>query len=135
MGGNDILRGGGGKDTLIGGGKADTLDGGAGSDSADYTDSGRGVTVDLLNGTAQGRGNDTLVSIENVRGSGHGDLLIGDNGANILAGRGGNDTINGQGGDDTSSVAVKGRPRKDPPTRLAIESASPTTASTRRLPA
>src|SRR3954451_24978246 len=81
---SNVLRGGGGGDTLFGGSNfvadADTLIGGAGADhldgqqgvdTADYSDSGTGVSVNLVTsigvgGTAAG---DTLVSIEIVSGS------------------------------------------------------------------
>jgi Ca2+-binding RTX toxin-like protein len=43
---------------------------------------------------------DTLISIENVIGSDHGDALTGDDGANRLSGRRGHDTLMGGEGDD-----------------------------------
>jgi Ca2+-binding RTX toxin-like protein len=101
-GGKDKLFGDGGDDTLEGGEGADALDGGVGNDTARYTDSNRGVTIDLaagtgLGGTAEG---DTLKSIENVTGSAHDDVLIGDDRTNILEGGQGNDTLAGGGGID-----------------------------------
>ena len=60
------------------------------------------MTVDLATGTASGGdGNDTLVSIENLRGSNFGDQLSGDDGANDIEARGGNDIVHGLGGNDT----------------------------------
>ena len=101
--GNDTLNGGTGDDTLKGGGGADSLEGGAGIDTASYLGSSSGVTVNLQtgkgsNGDAQG---DTLSGIENLQGSGHGDILIGDAGANRIEGFGGNDVMKGGGGADT----------------------------------
>lgn len=101
-GGNDKLFGNDGADTLEGGAGADALDGGDGIDNARYTDSNRGVTIDLaagtgLGGTAEG---DTLKSIENVTGSAHDDVLIGDAGRNVLDGGAGNDLLEGGQGQD-----------------------------------
>jgi Ca2+-binding RTX toxin-like protein len=81
----------------------DTLDGGSGSDTAVYLDSTVGVTVDLglgegFGGTADG---DEYISIENVTGSVHGDVLVGDGGGNVLNGDIGDDALIGQGGNDT----------------------------------
>ena len=76
-----------------------------------------GWTVNLSSGTVlDGYGNTgTVTGIENIDGSGLGDTLIGDSGANVLngfggddtlAGRNGNDTIDGGTGSDTASYAV-----------------------------
>jgi Ca2+-binding RTX toxin-like protein len=46
-------------------------------------------------------GTDTLISIENVKGSVGSDTLIGSAGANVFFATGGNDTIAGLGGSDT----------------------------------
>ena len=138
-GGGDKLNGGGGNDTLLGGEKndqlngragADVLDGGEGSDTADYVNGRVGVFVDLSlqmasGGEAEG---DTLISIENARGSRGDDTLIaadegsrlrgaggddwitggdagdrlqGDGGNDILIGGGGNDDLRGGRGNDT----------------------------------
>lgn len=62
-----------------------------------------GVTVNLDEGYAiDGYGaTDTLISIENVRGSRWGDDdITGDRGANVLQGRGGDDVLEGLGGND-----------------------------------
>ena len=97
--GNDRLIGGNGDDRLHGGAGNDRLEGGAGSDWALY-DAGAAVTVNLASGVATGQGSDTLLSIENVRGSSFNDVLIGNNSANILAGNGGSDVLTGGGGAD-----------------------------------
>ena len=107
FGGNDTIFAAGGDDSLIGGSGADTLNGGDGNDTAFYWDSTASVLVSLgsggavgtgLGGTAQG---DRLVGIENLSGSGFGDILVGGDGDNELAGLGGNDSLKGGGGDDT----------------------------------
>jgi Ca2+-binding RTX toxin-like protein len=89
----------------------DTIDGGAvdailqyNSNRVSYLSAAAAVTVDLAAGTASGgAGNDVLININHVRGSGYGDTLLGSN-TTVLTeqfeGRGGNDTINGLGGND-----------------------------------
>ncbi len=103
-GGADILFGEGGSDTLNGGAGNDVLNGGANIDTARYVGASAGVAVDLaLDGVAQatgGAGLDTLISIERLQGSGHGDILSGDAGGNWLFGYGGNDALFGREGDD-----------------------------------
>lgn len=105
----DLLRGDGNLNILRGNGGDDTLDGGAGFDYADYATAAGPVQVHLAAGTATGAdGNDTLISIEGVRGSNHDDLLVGDGGANIFRGRGGNDTLDGGAGIDTADYRGSG---------------------------
>jgi Ca2+-binding RTX toxin-like protein len=99
--GNDTLSGGGSSDTLVGGLGDDLLDGGASNDLVDYSTSATAVTVDLALGVATGEGNDKLVSIENVTGSGFNDTITGNSLANLLVGGGGNDTLHGGDGNDT----------------------------------
>jgi Ca2+-binding RTX toxin-like protein len=102
-GGDDNLFGEGGNDTLTGGAGADSLLGGAGIDTAAYIDSAQGVAISLIDNLAS-RGDaagDSFSSIENLTGSGHRDILRGDNGANVLSGLDGNDTLEGLGGADT----------------------------------
>ncbi|MDB5441624.1 MAG: hypothetical protein JWM33_4051, partial [Caulobacteraceae bacterium] len=106
--GDDRLIGMGGDDLLTGGGGNDRLDGGDGHDTASYGSAASAVTVDLGNAAAQntgGAGTDTLVSIENLIGSGFNDHLTGDGADNVLEGGAGNDTLNGGGGSDTASYA------------------------------
>jgi Ca2+-binding RTX toxin-like protein len=102
FGGDDFLSGGGGDDILFGLDGADHLDGGHGSDMAVYTDSLEGVQVNLevglgFSGTALG---DVLVDIENLLGSSHDDVLVGDGEANVLQGYFGDDQLVGGGGAD-----------------------------------
>ncbi len=100
--GNDRLLGAGGDDMLEGGAGADQLFGGAGVDTVSYAGSDEAVTVDLEAGMREGghAEGDTIVQVENVLGSGYGDVLGGDDGANRLSGGGGNDRLSGRGGDD-----------------------------------
>ena len=109
--GDDALYGQEGNDVLEGGGGADILDGGDdGSDTAAYTMSDEGVTINLAHaqdaspltpgpsgGDAQG---DTLMGIENLRGSMDDDKLTGDPEANKLYGNQGDDELMGGAGND-----------------------------------
>jgi Ca2+-binding RTX toxin-like protein len=92
---DDQIFGLGGNDILAGLGGADLLDGGTGTDTATYAASLAGVNVSLMTGTASGGDaeGDTLVSIENLTGSGQNDTLEGDGGNNVLAGGAGTDTV------------------------------------------
>ena len=94
-GGANVLTGLAGNDTLNGGVGADTLDGGTGTDTASYAASSSGVTVSLAAGTASGGDaqGDTLISIENLTGSGLNDTLEGDGANNVLNGGAGTDTV------------------------------------------
>lgn len=98
----NVLMGEGGDDTLAGGLGNDLLDGGTGSDWAVYDTAPSAVMVDLNAGIATGGdGNDTLLSIENARGSASGDTLTGNTAANRLTGNAGDDTLTGGLGFDT----------------------------------
>ena len=100
--GNDDLRGNDGDDFLEGGAGGDRLEGGAGVDWVSYRESDTGVTVNISDNTVKGgyAQGDVIVNVENVQGSDHGDLLVGDNDANDLQGLDGDDEIQGSGGDD-----------------------------------
>ncbi|MEH2499378.1 Ca2+-binding RTX toxin-like protein [Bradyrhizobium sp. AZCC 1678] len=100
---NNTLTGNVGDDTLIGGAGADTLIGGAGSDTASYEGATVGVTANLANSSANTNdaAGDSYTSIENLKGSGFNDVLIGDAGNNTLSGgNGGFDTLIGGAGAD-----------------------------------
>jgi Ca2+-binding RTX toxin-like protein len=105
----------GGDDMLEGGLGDDVIDGGGGTDTASYANASGRVEVVLYrlgagNGDSAGAdGFDLLYGIENLTGSAHNDLLIGNDLGNVLAGgdgydslygRGGNDTVDGGSGDD-----------------------------------
>ena len=102
QGGNDTLIGGSGADILSGGAGDDLLDGGGGRDMAVYRLASAGVTVSLAISGPQdtGEGIDTLISIEDLFGSTHDDLLIGNGGNNYLFGDRGNDILIGGAGFD-----------------------------------
>jgi Ca2+-binding RTX toxin-like protein len=124
LGGDDELNGGDGVDNIRGGQGDDELNGGAGDDflrgdqgtdsfdGGDGTDMLRfnagasldhGVTVDLSLGAVldDGFGNaESVVNVENLRGSNFGDDLTGDANDNFVRGDAGEDTLNGGGGND-----------------------------------
>ena len=98
-----------------GNGGDDTIDGGAGYDRVYYDRAPTGVNVTLggtSNGTAQDGlgGTDTLINIEDARGSSFNDTLTGsDSGVyESFDGRAGNDIIDGKGG--TDRVDYQGSP-------------------------
>jgi serralysin len=108
--GNDDLFGGIGNDFLNGGTDSDVINGGTGVDTIDYITFHTGVTVNLLTGTTNdGTGTDTLIAIENVRGSLLDDEIFGNQAGNFLEGNVGADFISANGGADT----VKGGSGKD----------------------
>ena len=110
---DDTVTMGSGESSVTGGGGTNVLDGGDGNDTVYWNSQ---VRADLLVGKAiwLGQGtafNDTLIGIENIRGSTYQDVLLGDNGKNridavgpagdLLAGRGGDDVLTGSIGADT----------------------------------
>lgn len=99
----DTLIGGATNDRFRGRGGDDFIDGGGGFDLADYTQTTGSVSVNLTLGRAQDGdgGTDTLVSIEEVRGSNFADTLVGSDIAERFRGNIGGDTIDGGGGNDT----------------------------------
>jgi len=103
-GGADRLTGGAGDDVLRGGTGADLLNGGAGIDTASYLNAASRVVASLAFATAApsfgDAQKDMFISIENLEGSGFGDALSGNAGANILWGMGGDDVLWGRGGAD-----------------------------------
>lgn len=110
-GGHDTLIGGAGRDQFLPGSGHDSIDGGAGYDWLDYLDdghdsagaSGRGVTIDVFNGTATDNwgGSDRFANIEEFRGTNAADVMLAGGTLGHLfirfVGRGGNDTIDGAG--------------------------------------
>src|SRR5262245_12790527 len=103
LGGDDWIFGLDGNDLLQGGEGADKLFGNDGIDTAIYSDSPRGVTVDLHKGLGHGGTGegDILDGIENVTGSWWNDNLTGNGYDNVLSGLGGDDDLEGGAGADT----------------------------------
>jgi Ca2+-binding RTX toxin-like protein len=108
--GINVLAGGVGNDVLAGLAGADTLNGGNGNDTATYAASTAGVIVDLALGAGLGGDatNDTLISIENLTGSGFADTLVGNDFANALSGGDGADRLIGGRGVDTLTGGAAG---------------------------
>jgi Ca2+-binding RTX toxin-like protein len=101
--GNDVLYGGAGDDLVQGGLGDDHIDGGAGRDRLQFAASAAAVTVNLAAGTVSGEGSDTIVGVEDVDGTAHDDVLVGDDAVNRLYGGDGNDQIDGGLGADALS--------------------------------
>ncbi|MEY3572206.1 MAG: hypothetical protein RJA77_121 [Pseudomonadota bacterium] len=102
---NDRFVGGSDGENIIAVGGDDYVDGGAGVDRIDYFPASSGVSVDLSKQGAQlisaDQGSDTLLNIENIRGSDFNDSLSGNAQDNHLIGRAGDDLLFGGGGNDT----------------------------------
>jgi len=101
--GANVLSGLAGDDTLEGGLGADTLIGGSGQDMASYAHAAEGVQVNLATGETAGAAaqGDVFMGIENLRGSEHDDVLVGNDGNNVLFGMGGDDLMDGGLGSDS----------------------------------
>ena len=103
--GDDLIYGTDARDQFLEGVGNDTIYGGDGVDEVSYATADAAVVVDLTLGadpqTTLGVGNDVLVDIENLTGSGYDDSLSGSNGDNLIKGGNGNDTIAGGLGRDT----------------------------------
>jgi Ca2+-binding RTX toxin-like protein len=98
---NNVLVGGSASDWLNGRGGSNTLDGRGGVDYADYYEMGGAVSIDLAVGRAtHGTGTDTLISVEQFRGTYFADTFNGDGVDNYFLGMSGNDVIRGNGGAD-----------------------------------
>ena len=108
-GGNDMITALGGADLIGTESGNDTVDGGKGRDEIYFGDSPKGVHVRLAKGTATGDGNDLLKSIEDVTGSKHADVIVGDSAPNRFDAGPGNDKLYGLGGRDK----LLGRTGKD----------------------
>ena len=115
--GNNVIKGGAGDDRLAGGLGDDTLDGEAHAtaDIVDYIAATSGVIVDLAAGTASGQGTDTIVAVENARGSNSADRLSGTSGVNALYGEKGDDILNGRAGNDILDGGYENDPSPTPP--------------------
>ncbi len=100
-GGNDRLIGGNGTDYLTGGDGDDFIDGKLGEDTIVYQDNAYSVDVNLERGTAISQsGIDTFIGIEDIFGSMHSDILVGNSGSNYIVGSDGDDFIEGLEGND-----------------------------------
>ena len=112
---NNSIRGNNGTNILNGGGGSDGLDGRGGTDTASYENNpwrviaylgvngapGLAYEHQLINGQEVLVSVDTLVNIENLRGSAFNDTLIGNELNNVLTGLGGSDTYVVQNAGDT----------------------------------
>lgn len=89
-------------DTLSGSAAEEEFRGSVGNDTADYSSSTSAVAASLQNGKGyEGFASlDTYRSIENLTGSGWGDVLVGNNGDNTLLGGEGRDYLKGLKGND-----------------------------------
>jgi hypothetical protein len=98
-----------GTDVLFGGDHADVfngLQGSFGADTVDYSHATSGVTASLANSGSNlgaAAAGDTYIGIENLRGTGLIDALIGDGNDNVLEGGADADSLQGGGGSDTAS--------------------------------
>lgn len=101
--GADRLLGHRGSDTLYGSDGADRMDGGAGTDTVDYSASQSAINIDMLRALQQGghAAGDRFIAIENVTGSAHADIIVGNDLANVLNGGAGDDRLDGGAGEDT----------------------------------
>jgi len=98
------LIGSGFNDNLTGNAGDNVLDGAAGTDTVSYAFASAGVSVSLASVGAQATGSagsDTLISIENLTGSGFNDSLVGNAANNVLDSGSGSDFLNGGVGADT----------------------------------
>ena len=110
--GDDTLRGGADNDVLHGGLGSDIIDGGTNGvlgsgDTADYSETA--ISIDntgAFTTVLQGIDTDTLIDIENIRGSSSDDDIQGTAGDNVLDGYIGNDTIHYDLGNDTIDGGV-----------------------------
>eukprot|EP01036_Dinobryon_divergens_P051826 gene51826-69362_t len=96
--GNETLEGSAADDDIQGYVGNDSIVGGLGFDRAVYWSATGAVTVNLATGRASGAdGNDTLVGIEGIGGSGHSDVLTGSTNDwfEMFTGSLGDDTIDG----------------------------------------
>jgi Ca2+-binding RTX toxin-like protein len=94
-----------GNDLFVSDGSRNRFDGGEGSDTYSAEAAESGAEIDLAQGVAIARftTGESLISIENARGSASDDVIFGDSGANRLDGLEGDDSIDGDPGNDTIS--------------------------------
>ena len=99
-GGNDTLDGERGDDHMAGGAGSDIIAGGPGRDEMTFFASRGGVRASLVHHRAEGEGHDTLLSIEDLDGTGFADVLVGDGRRNHIDGGNDDDIIRSRGGRD-----------------------------------
>ena len=108
--GSDSVVGTSADETFVANGGNDSIDGGGGNDTIDMVNAGSSGSVVSLAGfhiaSSGATGIDTLVSIENVRGSSGNDFIIGDDGANVIYATTGSDTIDAGGEIDTYDASA-----------------------------
>ncbi len=121
----NILRGGAGADRLVmsaqsSTGTIDIFDGSAGTDTADFSQFGSAVWLDITTAASSARTNDTATTaggtlrqianfsgIENISGSAFSDILTGDGASNTITGGNGNDNMfGGYSGNDILSAGA-----------------------------
>ena len=117
--GNDALAGGDGDDTIDGGAGVDEMSGGGGEDTASYVEARAPVTVTLdglANDGSPGENDLVRTDIEDIRGGGVADTLIGDRKRNELEGGTGEDYLDGaadtdvfSGGDQIDVIRARDR--------------------------
>lgn len=102
LGGNDFIQGRGGNDWMRGDAGNDTLNGGSGHDAVSYSSATSGIYGSLLTGRVQDGlgGVDTLIDIEEIRGSDYADTVLGGSNADGFDGYDGNDLFDGNEGND-----------------------------------
>jgi serralysin len=104
--GDDTFLGGMGDETISHLQGDDSIEGGTGRDTVtyeSYTASDMPATVDLRIAAVQntGWGNDILIGVENLIGTGGDDVFTGNDSDNLLNGAGGSDNLAGGNGNDT----------------------------------
>src|SRR6476659_7507069 len=112
--GTDTLHAGPGEDLFVSDAvcEGDTLDGGPDRDNANWANFGQAISIDMAIGQAGLVGSSgqpacasgsptNLANVEDVEGSNHDDILVGDSGPNQLLGRPGHDSYHAAAGDDS----------------------------------
>ncbi len=99
--GDDKAFGGTGDEIFIMGGGTNVLDAGGGNDTfGAFGPSTIDLSITQQQQTCEDSW-DTILNVENVRGSGFADHFMGNGGGNVLTGEGGDDKLEGRGGNDT----------------------------------
>lgn len=99
-GGDDLLLGGPGDDVIRGRSGDDVMNGGSGRDRVGFDQAPGDMVIRLDEQAAEGEGVDAVIGFEDVLGSRHADIILGDNGPNELLGGKGDDVLLGGAGND-----------------------------------